>query len=87
MYVVGGEAQLGRTGGWLTTIWCLDTLSCTWHQAGTLQNVRRHHGLCAYGSTLFLIGGIGRYRIRLQSVESYDLETREFKKTGMLFVK
>ncbi|XP_076463264.1 kelch-like protein 38 [Babylonia areolata] len=79
VYVVGGEASLGRTGGWLKTMWCLDSLRWTWHEVGTLKTLRRHHGLCAHGSTLFLIGGIGRFRIRLDSVESFDTVTKEWE--------
>ncbi|KAK7101158.1 kelch-like protein 18 [Littorina saxatilis] len=78
VYVVGGQASIGRSGGWMSTIWCLDTLRWSWEEVGGLQNVRRHHGMCAHGSTLFLVGGIGRFRVKLDSMESWDSETDEW---------
>lgn len=74
VYVCGGEATLGRNA-WLNTVWCLNTLHGTWHEAGQLTQPRRHHGICSHNTSLFLIGGIGRYRVRLQSVESFNTLT------------
>ncbi|KAL8598603.1 hypothetical protein ACOMHN_013486 [Nucella lapillus] len=79
VYVVGGESMMGRTGGWLKEMWCLDTLRESWHLAGTQRKMRRHHGMCVHGATLYLIGGVGRFRMRLESTESFDTETKEWR--------
>lgn len=74
MFVCGGECSFGRDV-WLMTVWCLDTRHGSWHEAGILSQPRRHHGICSYGTSFFLMGGIGRYRIRLRTMESFNTET------------
>jgi hypothetical protein len=38
------------------------------------QSPRRHHASCAIDKCLYLLGGFGRYRVRLNSMEKYDCD-------------
>ncbi|XP_064605758.1 kelch-like protein 1 [Liolophura sinensis] len=76
LYVIGGETVLGRNT-WQTDIWKYSSFSSTWSLATQLQQPRRHHGICTLGGEIYLIGGIGRFRQVLNSVEKYNPQTDE----------
>ena len=48
--------------------------NCTWEEVGVMRNVRRHHGMCAVDGVIYIFGGVGKYRILMSSVESFDTE-------------
>ncbi len=44
-----------------------------------LLSSRRHHSLCVYEEFIYLIGGYGKHRIILDSVDRYDTFKCQFK--------
>ncbi|XP_062589491.1 kelch-like protein 6 [Saccostrea cucullata] len=78
MFVSGGESMLGKNT-WMMEIWCYNSFEKTWSVVGKLRAPRRHHASCILGdSSLLLIGGFGRYRYRLDSVEKWNYQTEEW---------
>lgn len=43
-----------------------------------MDNVRRHFHVCVVGSCIYLIGGYGRFRVRLTSLSCFDTKTYEW---------
>ena len=77
VYFVGGEFDLGRSK-WNRHVATFDALFNAWVDGPLMElpNVRRHHGLVVWGNKyLILVGGFGKHRIMLNSVESIDTET------------
>lgn len=71
--VSGGEPVLGKNT-WNLGVYCFDTFNEQWRQLTDLQSPRRHHASCAIDKCLYLLGGFGRYRVRLNSMEKYDCD-------------
>ncbi|XP_061191979.1 kelch-like protein 30 [Saccostrea echinata] len=84
MFVSGGENMLGKNT-WMMEIWCYNSFEKTWRVVGKLRAPRRHHAMCTLGeSSLLLIGGFGRYRYRLDSVEKWNHQTEEWHELASL---
>ena len=83
--ISGGEHHLGHSQ-WSRDIWLIDTLrSC--HKKigdGVLERGRRHHAAVLACCKLFLIGGYGRHRDPLASVEVFDLASKEVRPCASL---
>ncbi|XP_067678025.1 kelch-like protein 24 [Haliotis asinina] len=77
VFVSGGEAVLGRNT-WQMTMMAFNCFTRRWCCKKVLRQPRRHHGACAVGRHLFLIGGFGRFRKILSALESFDVETDEW---------
>ncbi|KAH3697771.1 kelch-like protein 25 isoform X2 [Dreissena polymorpha] len=83
--VVGKDLYL--TGGVVNFVQCkffmdvvrYDGFSDQWSVATTLPLPRRNHAACCTGNSLYLIGGFGKYRKKLCSVQQYDTEIGEWK--------
>lgn len=74
VFVVGGEFCFGLSK-WNPAVWKYNTFSETWKFVANLQIARRHHGLAVLNSNIYVIGGVGRFRIPLDSVEVLDVTT------------
>ena len=83
--ISGGEHHLGHSQ-WSRDIWLIDTLrSC--HKKigdGVLETGRRHHAAVLACCKLYLIGGYGRHRDPLASVEVFDLASKELRPCASL---
>lgn len=77
MYVIGGEFVLGHSN-FNNSMWRYDTFTKSWHLAGRLKNPRRHHTVCVMDDDIYLIGGIGRFRVALRSVERFNTQTGNY---------
>jgi hypothetical protein len=69
--VSGGEVHLGHSR-WSHGVWAGDSLQ-GWREAGQLESGRRHHAAVLCGDWLYLVGGYGRHRDPLASVERVHL--------------
>ena len=57
-------------------IWCFSGLENSWSCVAELRTPRRHHAMCMLGEDrLLLMGGFGRFRYRLDSVEELNTVT------------
>ncbi len=65
---------MGRNN-WHNKLLRFDSFTNEWHEAGELPAPRRHFSMVAWGRHLYLIGGFGRHRLLLDSVDRYDTET------------
>merc|ERR1712083_447677 len=81
----GGEHHLGHSQ-WSRDIWLIDTLrSC--HKKigdGVLENGRRHHSAVLACCKLYLVGGYGRHRDPLASVEVFELASKVLRQCAPL---
>ncbi|KAJ8298096.1 hypothetical protein KUTeg_024627 [Tegillarca granosa] len=79
----GGETKFGKNT-WIIDVWKYDTFSHQWEVITKLQNVRRHHGMCIMGDCIYLIGGFGKYRMKLDSVEMFNCKTGKWSTLASL---
>lgn len=68
VYIIGGEFTLGRSN-WNRSVWRYSTLSCEWTHVLNLEVPRRHHSACSNESGIYLVGGFGKHRIILNTLE------------------
>uniref|UniRef100_T1IJW7 BTB domain-containing protein n=1 Tax=Strigamia maritima TaxID=126957 RepID=T1IJW7_STRMM len=71
IYLMGGEFYLGCSN-WNESMWSLDTFCNSWHFETKLPTKRRHQCVCVLDQHIYLIGGIGQFRVVLDKVERYD---------------
>ncbi|XP_013404713.1 kelch-like protein 12 [Lingula anatina] len=83
LYVTGGEAKLGHNQ-WFYDVWKFDSISEQWEIITQLRQPRRHHGLCVWDESFYLVGGFGRHRLVLDSVEKYNTKTGQWIKCAAL---
>ena len=60
---------------WQLNVWKFDTFEESWEAVSQLPQPRRQLALVAIDTDLYLIGGFGRHRIVLETVEKYDTVT------------
>ncbi|KAK3599908.1 hypothetical protein CHS0354_022493, partial [Potamilus streckersoni] len=77
LYLTGGETVLGKNK-WMMDVWKYDGFEESWKVVTSLQGPRRHHGMCGGDDSFFLLGGFGRYRVMLDSVERYHCTKDEW---------
>jgi len=83
LVVTGGEFSLGHSK-WQKGVW-LRPIFGKWDMICSLERERRHHAaVLVDGSTLFLIGGFGKHRIPLSSVDMVDLQSKSVTKCADL---
>lgn len=83
MYVIGGEYMMGY-GDWNTSVWVYDTWTETWTFETSLPSPRRHHSACSIGNDVYIIGGVGRHRVMLDTVAKYNLVTKSWTACALL---
>ncbi|XP_006618264.1 uncharacterized protein LOC102681085 isoform X1 [Apis dorsata] len=78
VYTIGGE--VGLEGGQFNEIisrYCL--LSNKWYYQAELPNPRRHMIAAFISNKLIIVGGVGKHRVKLRSVDILDIHTGEWK--------
>ncbi|XP_067139499.1 kelch-like protein 30 isoform X2 [Centruroides vittatus] len=87
LYCFGGEHMIG-SGHWNRTIWRCDLRDGTWREVGNMENPRRHCPVAVLDKRVYLMGGYGKYRKRLTTVECYDTRTvgRPKQTSPLLFI-
>ncbi|XP_076640899.1 uncharacterized protein LOC143352364 isoform X2 [Halictus rubicundus] len=74
IYTVGGELGFG-TGKFNHIIWRYCLLSKKWYYQATLRVPRRHMVAAFVKNKLIIVGGLGRHRLKLSSVDILDIHT------------
>ncbi|XP_017879181.1 uncharacterized protein LOC108624420 isoform X2 [Ceratina calcarata] len=74
IYLVGGETGFG-TGKFNQIILRYCLISKKWYYQATLPSPRRHMIAAFLGNNLVLVGGVGKYRLQLKSVDILDIQT------------
>lgn len=79
LYVIVAGKDLYILGGGMLDCklnfdcWKYDTLRCTWMEIGDIPSPRRNHSAVAINNRyIMLIGGFGKYRVVLDTVEVFD---------------
>ena len=62
---------MGRSN-WNSLVRKYDTMTESWSTALTLESPRRHHTLAVNEQDIFVIGGFGKHRVILDSVEIFE---------------
>ncbi|KAJ0173770.1 hypothetical protein K1T71_010919 [Dendrolimus kikuchii] len=83
LVVVCGEHGRG-TGMFMRDVKVYDTFRNEWTDHGVQLPQRRHAGVTVFGDTLYLIGGVGGFRVVLDTAVAYDLKQRSFRKIAKL---
>ncbi|XP_043252862.1 uncharacterized protein LOC122397643 [Colletes gigas] len=79
IYTVGGEMGLG-TGKFNDIIWRYSLISKKWYYQAKLPIPRRHMVVAFLKNKLTIVGGVGKHRLKLFSVDILDIHTGEWKK-------
>ncbi|XP_046971500.1 kelch-like protein 40b [Vanessa cardui] len=79
LVIVCGEHGRG-TGMFMRDIKVYDTLRKEWTRHGVILPQRRHAGLAVIGDSLYIAGGVGGFRVVLDTAIVYDLKQRSFRK-------
>lgn len=74
LYLVGGEIGLGK-GTWNTDIYEINTLSRRVTRKLKMPEKRRSHLCCCSSASLYIFGGVDRYRVRRNELFRVDLTT------------
>ncbi|XP_011498550.1 PREDICTED: uncharacterized protein LOC105362749 isoform X2 [Ceratosolen solmsi marchali] len=74
IYKIGGEIRLGSCK-FNMNVWRYCLISKKWYYLARLRKARRHMAVALVENKLILIGGVGRYRLKLSSVEILNLNT------------
>ncbi|RLU16282.1 hypothetical protein DMN91_012042 [Ooceraea biroi] len=79
LYFIGGEFTIG-SGKFNTKVWRYSLITRKWFCYAVMPSVRRHMIAAFVGSKLLLVGGVGRYRAKLSSVDVYDVHTGKWSR-------
>lgn len=74
LYLFGGEHVIG-SGHWNKMIWKCNLQNNEWNNVGALENPRRHCLIAVLDEEVYFIGGYGKFRKKLTTVESYNIRT------------
>ncbi|CAG5101055.1 Protein of unknown function [Cotesia congregata] len=77
IYMIGGEKGLG-TGRFIKSIWRYCLISRTWYYVTELCTPRRHMIAEFLDQNLYLMGGVGNFRVKLSSVAILNVHTNEW---------
>ncbi|XP_074094925.1 uncharacterized protein LOC141524762 isoform X2 [Cotesia typhae] len=77
IYIIGGEKGLG-TGRFIKSIWRYCLISRTWYYVTELCTPRRHMIAEFLDQNLYLMGGVGNFRLKLSSVAILNIHTNEW---------
>ncbi|KAL2714309.1 uncharacterized protein V1478_016866 [Vespula squamosa] len=81
IYLVGGEYGLG-TGQFNQIIWRYCLISKKWYYFTRLPIPRRHMIAGFLSNCLIVVGGVGRHRLKLSSVNMLDIHTGKWTNTA-----
>ncbi|XP_063367231.1 kelch-like protein 8 isoform X2 [Cydia amplana] len=81
--VVCGEHGRG-TGLFMKDVKVYDVLKKEWARHGVELPARRHGGVAVMEDSLYLIGGVGGFRVTLDTAVVYDLKRRSHRKIANL---
>ncbi|RXG72991.1 Actin-binding protein IPP [Armadillidium vulgare] len=79
-YILGGQYQIG-SNKWNSDVWSFDTVTQKWEIHEALPENRRNHMMCVVDSVIYLLGGYGKHRISLTSMDAYDTINRKWLKS------
>ncbi|CAL7937239.1 unnamed protein product [Xylocopa violacea] len=79
VYMVGGEMGLG-TGQFNDIIWRYCLLSKRWYYQAKLPIQRRHMVVVFLKNKLIVVGGVGRHRLKLCTVDILNIHTGSWEK-------
>ena len=79
VYTVGGEIGLG-TGQFNQIIWRYCLILKKWYYQATLPVPRRHMVTVFLKEKLVIVGGVGRHRLKLYTVDTLDIHTGKWTK-------
>ncbi|KYN30299.1 hypothetical protein ALC57_00221 [Trachymyrmex cornetzi] len=74
LYLCGGEFGIG-SGRFNKNVWRYSLISKKWFPETVMPVERRHMVAVVLKNKLMLVGGVGRYRQKLQSIDIYDVHT------------
>ncbi|CAB3246251.1 unnamed protein product [Arctia plantaginis] len=77
--IVCGERRKG-TGFFWKGVKIYDALKKEWIEHGVELPIRRHGGVAIVDDSLYIIGGVGGYRVVLDTAIVYDLKQRNYRK-------
>ncbi|XP_057323302.1 uncharacterized protein LOC130666378 [Microplitis mediator] len=77
IYVIGGEKGIG-TGRFIKSIWRFCLISRTWYHVAELPTARRHMIAEILDHDIYLLGGVGSFRVKLSSAEAFNLYTNKW---------
>ncbi|XP_069689017.1 kelch-like protein 38 isoform X1 [Periplaneta americana] len=83
LYMIGGEYLLGY-GNWNKSIWKYDVIREVWKYETSIASPRRHHSVCCMGDYIYIIGGFGRHRVIMDSVEKYHVGSKCWSRCASL---
>lgn len=83
LFVIGGEYLLGY-GNWNKSVWKYNVWSETWTFETSLTEPRRHHSAVCLDDDLYIIGGFGKFRVIMDSMDRYNFHTRTWHKCAPL---
>ncbi|KAJ2942011.1 hypothetical protein O0L34_g726 [Tuta absoluta] len=83
LVLVCGEYGRG-TGMFMKDVKVYDVLKKEWTHHGVNLPPRRHGGLAVVDDSLFIIGGVGGFRVVLETAVIYDLKQRTYRKIAKL---
>ncbi|KAF7393986.1 hypothetical protein HZH68_010805 [Vespula germanica] len=81
IYLVGGEYGLG-TGQFNQIIWRYCLITKKWYYFGRLPSPRRHMIAGFLSNCMIVVGGVGRHRLKLSSVDMFNIHTGKWTKTA-----
>ncbi|CAK1583408.1 unnamed protein product [Parnassius mnemosyne] len=83
LVIVGGEYGKG-TGTFMKDVKVYDTLRKEWIRHGVQLPPRRHGSVAVVDDSLYIIGGVGGFRVVLDTAIIYNLKERTFRKIAKL---
>ncbi|CAK9819909.1 hypothetical protein ANTPLA_LOCUS10422 [Anthophora plagiata] len=78
VYTIGGEWGLG-TGHFNDIIWRYCLLSRKWYYQAKLRYSRRHMVAAFLKNKLVIVGGVGKHRLKLFTVDILDIHTGQWR--------
>lgn len=79
----GGEFSLGHSN-WSKGVTLWSSFKRGWEHVATMDSVRRHHAMVIMDRVVYLLGGFGKHRIILDSMDSIDLDTGDQRQCANL---
>ncbi|KAK7864722.1 hypothetical protein R5R35_013610 [Gryllus longicercus] len=83
LYVIGGEYLLGY-GRWNCSVWKYSMWQDQWTCETSLPDPRRHHSVCVIDDDIYIIGGFGRHRVIMGTVERYNIASKTWTRRAPL---
>lgn len=77
MFIFGGEHGYGK-GLFNMGIWSYDFITEKWNYESDISEQRRHFAAAVLDNWVYLVGGTGKYRKVLRTIDRYDLVTKKW---------